>query len=196
MVKQALALAPPPLTPWPWSSRSCSLSFWRLSTPWTYSWASLQRHQPLVTIAVHPSLLPLSPQPPPRRSVQASRPSTLDLMPAAQLSSLMAVDSLSPPPLICPPFHPSHTMCLGLCSDCFWTPPMTLPPPMPQPCLPSSPSLLVASSEMKVKRLKAAACKSLGGSKGSRHPLDPLSPLYNSPLNAYTILVPSLEPGQ
>ena len=88
--------------------------------------------------------------------VRTSRPSALDLVLAVQPSSLMAVDSPSPP---------------------------------------SSPSLSAASFEMKKKRLKALACKSTG-SGPQKCPLDPLSPSYNPPHDAWAILVPSSEPGQ
>ena len=125
------------------------------------------------------------------------RPSALDLVPAAQLSSLMDVDSLSPPLSDLSPLLPTPTPhALDFTATVTRPPPMTPPVPTPQPCPPSSPSLLAVSSGTKEKRSRALAHKSTGGCGPKKCPLDPLSPSYNSPHDAQAILVPSSEPGQ
>ena len=129
-------------------------------------------------------------------SVWALRPSTLDLVLAAQPSSLIAMDSLLPPPSNLSPLLPTPTPhALDFTVNVTGPPPIMPPVPIPQPCPLLSPSLLAASSGTKEKQLKASACKSTGGGR-LKHPLDPLSPSYDSPHDVHTILVPSSEPGQ
>ena len=97
LVKQALALAPPsyPLA----LVKQVIFSFLLevVNSPDSslgqFTKASAPCHHCHVPIPTPLQLLA-----PHTESVQASRPSALDLMPATQLSSLMAVDSLSPPP--------------------------------------------------------------------------------------------------
>ena len=196
LVKQALALAPPsyPLA----LVKRVMFSFLLevVNSPdlslGQFTKASAPRHRRRAPIPA-----PSQPPAPPQESVHASRPSALDLVPAAQPSSLMAVDSPSPPPSNLSPLSPTPTpRALDFAATAAGPPPTTPLVPMPQPCLPSSPSLSATSSGTKEKRLKALACKSSGGNFGTKRPLDPLSPSYDSPLNARAILVPSSEPGQ
>ena len=130
--------------------------------------------------------------------VRASRPSALDPMLTVTLpSSLMAVDSPSPPPSDLSPLSPTPTPCaLDFAASAVGPPPMVHPPLIPEPLAPSSPSLSASSGTSDYKRLKALARKSTGGSLGRKLPLDPLSPSYDSPADARAILVPSSEPGQ
>jgi len=119
-------------------------------------------------------------------------------MPTVTLpSSLMAVDSPSPPPSDLSPLSPTPTpRALDFVVSTIGPPPMVHPPLSPAPLAPSSPSLSASSRTSDKKRSKAQACKSTAGPGRRKHPLDPLSPSYESPTDAHAILVPSLEPGQ
>ena len=129
--------------------------------------------------------------------VRASRPSALDPMPTVILpSSLMAVDSPSPPPSDLSPLSPTPMpRALDFAASAVGPPPMVHPPLTPEPPAPSSPSLSASSGTSDYKRSKVSARKSTS-LVGRKRPLDPLSPSYESPADARAILVPSSEPGQ
>ena len=197
LVKQALTLAPPsyPLT----LVKQVMFSFILevVNSP------DLSLGQFTKALAPHCRRCASTPAPshlpaPSGRLVQASRPSALDPMPTVTLpSSLMAMDSLSPPPSDLSPLSPTPTpRALDFVASAVGPPPMVHPPLSPKPLAPSSPSLSASSRTSAYKRSKATACKSTGGSSRRKHPLDPLSPSYESPADARAILVPSSEPGQ
>ena len=74
---------------------------------------------------------PSQPPAPPERLVHASRPSALELVPAAQLSSLMAMDSPLPPPSDLSPLLPTPTPCALDFAATITRPPPPRCPPFP-----------------------------------------------------------------
>ena len=186
LVKQALALAPPsyPLT----LVKRVMFSFLLEvvnsldSTLGQFTKASAPRRRRRTPIPA-----PSKPPAPPVASVPASRPSALDLVPIAQPSSVMAVDSPSPPPSTLSSLSPTPTprslIESGYDRDQLRAFFRSSAPPAP----PSPFAGLIS---------KASASESSGATGSSKRPLDPLSPSYDSPHDARAILVPSTEPGQ